>query len=132
MLPQLAEGNTPAAAKEFVRNEIRRIRAAIAAIETENGIELLSYPPLLDSEDDVIGRKSGELLLLWACAYYGWLFHLFPDIKERAYAQRTGAAVRESLRRDRPGGLTPPAFHACGSASPFRACCCLRNQKEVE
>ena len=28
-------------------------------------------------------------------------------------------AARESIRRDRPIGLTPPAFHACGSASPF-------------
>ena len=31
-----------------------------------------------------------------------------------------------SLQRDRPGGLTSPAFHACGSASPFRAYCCHR------
>ena len=27
--------------------------------------------------------------------------------------------ARESLRRDRPGGLTSPACHTCGSASPF-------------
>ena len=38
-----------------------------------------------------------------------------------ARCQRTGAAARESPRRDRPVGLTSPAFHACGSASPFRA-----------
>ena len=37
----------------------------------------------------------------------------------RARTQRTGAAARESLRRDRPGGLTSPVLHACGSASPF-------------
>jgi hypothetical protein len=35
-----------------------------------------------------------------------------------ACAKRTGAAAREALRRDRPGGITSPAFHACGSASP--------------
>ena len=34
-----------------------------------------------------------------------------------ACANRTGAAARESLRRDRPVGLTSPAFHAYGSAS---------------
>ncbi len=38
---------------------------------------------------------------------------------------------RDSLQRDRPGGLTSPAFHACGSASPFRACCCHSNSKTV-
>ncbi len=43
-------------------------------------------------------------------------------------AQRAGAAARESLGRDRPGGL---AFHACGSASPFRTCCCHSSQKQV-
>ena len=31
------------------------------------------------------------------------------------------ALPRESLRRDRPGGLTSHAFHACGSARLFRA-----------
>ena len=41
-----------------------------------------------------------------------------------ACANRTGAAARESesLRRDCLGGLTSPAFHACGSVSPFCAC----------
>ncbi len=34
------------------------------------------------------------------------------------------AVARESLRQDRPGGLTSPAFHACDSASPLRAHCC--------
>jgi hypothetical protein len=29
---------------------------------------------------------------------------------------KAGAAAHESLQRDRPGGLTSPAFHACGSA----------------
>ena len=29
------------------------------------------------------------------------------------------ALPRESLRRDRPGGLTSPALHACGSTSSF-------------
>ncbi len=41
-----------------------------------------------------------------------------------ACAQRTGAAARESLRQDCPDGLTSPAFHVCGSASPFRVSCC--------
>ena len=43
--------------------------------------------------------------------------------------QRTGTAVRESLQRDCPVGLTSPAFHTCGSASPFRARCCHSIQK---
>ena len=47
-----------------------------------------------------------------------------------ACTQRTGAAARESLRRDRPGRLTSPAFHACGSASSFRARCCHNSQKQ--
>ena len=40
-------------------------------------------------------------------------------------AKRTGAAARKSLRRDRPVGLTSPAFHAFGlhSASSFYARC---------
>ena len=38
-----------------------------------------------------------------------------------ACAKKTGAAARESLQRDRPGGLTLPAFHACGSASLLSA-----------
>ncbi len=37
---------------------------------------------------------------------------------------------RESLRRRRPGGLTSSAFHACGSASPFRARCCHSSQNK--
>ena len=41
--------------------------------------------------------------------------------KNVCVTQRTGAAARESLWRDCPGGLTAPAFHACDSASPFRA-----------
>ncbi len=40
-------------------------------------------------------------------------------------AQRTGAAARVSLRRDRPASLTSPAFHACGSDSPFHARCSM-------
>ena len=48
--------------------------------------------------------------------------------------KRTGAAACdnlpcESLRRDRLVELTSPAFRACSSASPFRACCCHRSQK---
>ena len=42
-----------------------------------------------------------------------------------------GAATRESRRRDRPGGLASPALHACGSACPFRACCCHNCPKQV-
>ena len=45
----------------------------------------------------------------------------FSHSRVCACAQRPGAAARELLRRDRHGGLTSPAFHACGSASPFRA-----------
>ena len=37
-------------------------------------------------------------------------------------AKKNGAVARESLRRDRPVGFTSPAFHACDSASPIRAC----------
>ena len=52
-----------------------------------------------------------------------------------ARAQRTGAAAaaaaHESLRLDHPGGLMSPAFHACGSASPFCACCCHISQEQV-
>jgi hypothetical protein len=33
--------------------------------------------------------------------------------------KKTGAAARELPRRDRPGGSTSSALHACGSASPF-------------
>ncbi len=40
---------------------------------------------------------------------------------------KNGAATRESLRQDRPGGLMSPAFHACGSTSPFASAQhCLR------
>jgi hypothetical protein len=39
-----------------------------------------------------------------------------------ACAQRTGAAARELLRQDRPGGLMSPVLHTCGSASPFPTC----------
>ena len=34
-------------------------------------------------------------------------------------AKRTGAAAREALWRDGPGGLKSPVAHACGSASPY-------------
>ncbi len=46
-------------------------------------------------------------------------------------AKRAGAATRESHRRDRPGRLTSPAFHACGSASPSRACCRHSSRNQV-
>jgi hypothetical protein len=59
-----------------------------------------------------------------------WQTRMYAD-RVCARTQRTGAAARESLRRDRPGGLTSPALHACGSASPFRARCCHRNQRQV-
>ena len=45
-----------------------------------------------------------------------------------ACSKRTGTAARESLLRDHSDGLTSPALHACGSASPFRARCCHRNK----
>ncbi len=48
-----------------------------------------------------------------------------------ARTERTGAAARESLRRDRRGGLTSPAFHTCGSASPFRARCCRESRNRT-
>ena len=34
--------------------------------------------------------------------------------------KRTGAAMCESIRRERPDRLMSPVFHACGRASPFR------------
>ena len=37
---------------------------------------------------------------------------------------RVHALTRESLRRDRLGGLTSPACHACDCTSPFRASFC--------
>ena len=40
------------------------------------------------------------------------------------------AAARELLLRDHPGGLTPPAFHASGSASRVRARCSDTSQYE--
>jgi hypothetical protein len=54
-----------------------------------------------------------------------YVFHHMTDYNIKfcsfttAFAQRTGPAVRVSLRRDRPGELTLPALHACGSASPL-------------
>ncbi len=45
--------------------------------------------------------------------------------------QRTGTAAFESLWRDRPGGLTSPALHACGSASPACARCCHSSPIQV-
>jgi hypothetical protein len=39
--------------------------------------------------------------------HHGWLFY---QSSMCACAQRTGAAAHESLRRDRPGGLTSPAL----------------------
>jgi hypothetical protein len=59
----------------------------------------------------------------------GWLIYQYFQNRVFAYAQWTGAVTRESLRRDRLDGLTSPAFHACGSASPFRARFCHRNNK---
>jgi hypothetical protein len=50
----------------------------------------------------------------------------FPS-RSLCMRERPGAAVRESL----PGGLTSLAFHACGSASLFRACCCHSCQADV-
>ena len=47
-------------------------------------------------------------------------------------AKRASAVARESLQRDRPGGLTSPAFHAYGCASPFRACTHSNSESSVE
>ena len=44
-----------------------------------------------------------------------------------ARTQRTADAACKSHRRDRSGGLMPPAFHACGNASPF--CASYRQRK---
>jgi hypothetical protein len=51
------------------------------------------------------------------CDQRGWQMYAG---RVRARTQRIGAAVRESPRRNSPVGLTSLAFHACGSASPFR------------
>jgi hypothetical protein len=48
----------------------------------------------------------------------------------RGCAERPHAAARASLKRDRSGGLTSPAFYACSSASSFRACCCNSSQTQ--
>ncbi len=47
------------------------------------------------------------------------------------YESRMCAGARESLQRDRPGGLTSPALHANGSANPLCACWCHGNQKQT-
>ena len=60
-----------------------------------------------------------------------WLVSFLSVCVWRARAQGTVAAARESLQRDCPCELTSPAFHACGSTSPFRACCCHSSQKQV-
>ena len=49
-----------------------------------------------------------------------------------ACTQRMATAARESRQRDRPGGLTSPVFHACGSASPVRAHCRHSSLKPVD
>ena len=58
---------------------------------------------------------------------------ILPIFKNRVYVytQRTGAAVCVVLREIAlvaSLALTLPVFHACGSASPFRARCCRINQ----
>jgi hypothetical protein len=53
------------------------------------------------------------------------------SIIKQSVCNGPGAATRESLRRDRPGGLASPASHACGSACLFRACCCHNCPKQV-
>ncbi len=61
------------------------------------------------------------------CTGWGWQMYVS---RVCGCAQRTGAAARESLRRNCHGKLTLPAFHTCGSASPFRARCCHSSKKE--
>ncbi len=45
----------------------------------------------------------------------------YPTVQS-VCAQRTGAAARVSLRRDRPAELTSPASRAHGNASLFALC----------
>ena len=75
----------------------------------------------------------GIVLFHWRTAYYSAIFYSrVCACAKRTCAKRTAGlalppAARDgvsALRQDHSVGLTPPAFHACGSASPFRACCC--------
>ncbi len=60
------------------------------------------------AEDYVFSLKLEQVGLI--------ILPIFPQAV-CARAQKTGAAARESLWRDRPGGLTSPALYACGSAT---------------
>ena len=50
------------------------------------------------------------------------------SMRSKELSERTGAATLESLKRHRPIWLTSPAFHVCGSVSPFHARYHHRNQ----
>ncbi len=78
----------------------------------------------------LVRRRQLALLASGGCQYqtHLWCIPCKPRVMKLLLAtvttaceKRTGATVCESLRRDRPGGLTSLAFHACGSASPVRA-----------
>jgi hypothetical protein len=72
-------------------------------------------------------HASGLCLLVRsaACHHIFLKSRVLVFSKARQCAQRT--AARESLRQHRTAGLTSPAFHACGSASPVPVRCFNRN-----
>ena len=59
---------------------------------------------------------QGVISMFHCVVRMGWLFYLFYEIQERAYAQRTGAAARVSLRRDRPADSR--RLHSTLAAAP--------------
>ena len=95
--------------------------------------------PIVIARAVSIGRRLSQSMVLpqgstlfrkYACQIIARATHCVLAVGVHIYilrkirkqsAKRTGAATRESLRRDRAGGFTSPAFHACGSGSPLSA-----------
>ncbi len=80
--------------------------------ETVSG--MLNLVDLAGSERLAKSESLGQRLQVSGCTAFVTVM--------TAYAQRTGAAAREPLRRQRSGKLTLPAFHACPSARALSAC----------
>ncbi len=53
-------------------------------------------------------QEAGFKVSLFSCMDTGTSRHATCEIRVCARTQRTGAAAREPLRQDRPGGLTSP------------------------
>ena len=77
------------------------------------------------------GRSGAGVTKMLVCVvseeeehYIVKTFHSNTGVFTRYLCERQGLLLRASLQRNRPGGLTSPACHACGNASSFRACCC--------